>query len=249
MVMDRYLLVPSHGLGWALARRFPAERIAPRLVWVVLLVALAALSVLGMRVFRDEDTFWAAAIRADPGSSTAWTEWAKRRSEAGDLAAASDALERAILLDPRAQLPRLRRALLALRRDQPQAAVAELLVLVERNPGYLPAWRNLVVAQDRAQDGASARRSLERALLLFPHDPQLLSHRAVVLRSEGRREEALVAIRHALAQAPNDPALILREALLLVELGRREEARTAARRGLALDPAPEIRASLASLAR
>jgi tetratricopeptide (TPR) repeat protein len=273
MVMDRYLLLPSLALGWALAlifgERLPAgERWGlaqgghggpplhqgyrgrvPMVAAVALIAVFAALSLQGMRDFRDEDVFWNAAIEADPGSSTAFTEWAKRRSEAGDLEAAAGALEKAIGLDPQAQLPRLRRALLALRGGQPAAAAAELEQLTERNPGYLPAWRNLVVAQDRAGNAAAARRALERALALFPEDALLWTHQAVVLRAQGRREEALAAIRRAAALDPRDPALALREAMLLAELGRAEEARQAARRGLAMGPTEAISGQLEKMAR
>jgi protein O-mannosyl-transferase len=249
MVMDRYLLLPSLALGWALALVLDTGRKPVLVAALVLIVAFAGLSVEGMRDFRDEDVFWSAAIEADPASSTAFTEWAKRRSEAGDLTAAAGALEKAIELDPQAQLPRLRRALLALRGGQPAAAAAELEQLTERNPGYLPAWRNLVVAQDRAGNAAAARRALERALALFPEDALLWTHQAVVLRAQGRREEALAAIRRAAALDPRDPALALREAMLLAELGRAEEARQAARRGLAMGPPEAIRSQLEQMAR
>ena len=121
--------------------------------------------------------------------------------------------------------------------------------LVERNPGYLPAWRNLVVAQARGGDLQGAQRTLTQALGRFPADPLLWTHQAILLRQEGRREEALESIRRAAALAPRDAALALREASLLAELGRGAEAAVAARRGLQLAPAPEIRAALEPLAR
>ena len=85
-----------------------------------------------MRPFASEERFWAAAIRADPGSSTAWAEWARLRADAGELAAAGEALQRAVELDPRAQLPRLRQALLAVRRGDLTAAHDILTGIVER---------------------------------------------------------------------------------------------------------------------
>jgi Flp pilus assembly protein TadD len=165
------------------------------------------------------------------------------------LVAAASAIDRAIALDPRAQLPRLRKALLALRRDQPTAAVVELESLVERNPSYLPAWRNLVVAYDRAGDREGVARSLTRGLALFPNDVPLLTHQVVVLRNQGRPEDALLVLRRALVVAPTDPTLLLREVFLLGELGRPEEARLAAQRGLALDPPAAIRERLQALLR
>lgn len=254
MVMDRYLLLSSLALGWVLAVAIPppAGRAGDRaFVGVALgvIVLFGALSLRDMRVYRDPASFWTAAVKADPGSAIAWTEWAQLRADGGDLAAATEALERAVALDPHAMQPRLRRALLLLRHDQALAAVAELEEITRLNPGYLPAWRNLVVARHRLGDGAGTLAALERALQLFPKDPLLWTHRAVLLRDAGRREEALGALRSAVALAPRDAVLLLREALLLAELGRRGEAAEAARRGLALDPAAEIRAQLEPLAR
>ncbi|MEP7010761.1 MAG: tetratricopeptide repeat protein [Acidobacteriota bacterium] len=256
MVMDRYLLLPSLGLAWAVALLLPIEEGRRKLriaVWMALLTTGAALSCVSSRPFADEERFWAQAIRSDPGSTTAWTEWARRRSEAGDFGAASEALERAIALDPRAQLPRLRRALLALRVGRPETAVAELENLVARNPAYLPAWRNLVVARLRTGDGAGARATLGQALARFPTDPLLWNQSAVLLRDEGRREEALASIRRAIALEPDEGEPRLREALLLVELGRPDEARSAARRALDLGNQrtidPGVRAQLEKLAR
>ncbi len=253
MVMDRYLLLPSLALGWALAVALPSGKPARDrallAAGVVLIAAFAALSLRDMRVFRDEATFWEAAVAADPASSTAQTEWARLRADSGDLAAAAAALERAIALDPQAQLPRLRRALLQLRRDQPLAAARELDELTERTPFYLPAWRNLVVARHRLGDILGTFAALDRALELFPNDPLLWIHRAVLLRGAGRPEDALAALRRAAALTPGDATIALREALLLAEMGRRGEAAEAARRGLALGPAAEIRAQLEPLAR
>ena len=253
MVMDRYLLLPSLGIAWALALLLPVEagrRPLRAAVWAGLLIAGTALSAFAMRPFENEERFWTAAVRADPGSSTAWTAWAKLRSEAGDTAAAKEALERAIALDPRAQLPRLRRALLALSGGNAATAVAELEELIVRNPGYLPAWRNLVVARAHAGDGAGARDTLAQALERFPADPMLWTQRAVLAREAGRRDEALSAIRRAIELDPGDPLLALREALLLAELGRREESGAAARRGLAVGRGadPQVRGELEKLA-
>lgn len=258
MVMDRYLLVPSLALGWALVLCLPAElrprkqlleRLLQPVAATLLIATFGLLSLLGMQSFRNEDVFWKAAIQADGGSSTAWTEWAKRRVEAGELKAAEEALDKAIALDPRAQLPRLQRALLALRRGRFSAATQELEGLIERNPAYLPAWRNLVVARDRSGDAAGAASTLSRALELFPNDAQLWTHLAVIRRGQGRGEEALAALARAAALAPRDPVTALRQALLLAELGRRNEAAQAAGRGLALRPSPEIRAQLEALTR
>jgi protein O-mannosyl-transferase len=250
LVMDRYLLLPSLALGWILALFLPWESGRPaRWLWPALIVILAAFSVRDQRVFRDEDVFWRAAIVADPGSSTALTEWAKRQALAGDLEAAEQSLARAIELDPRAQLPRLRRALLALSRGQAAQAVLELEALIERNPGYLPAWRNLVVARSRSGDSTGVWRTLESALARFPADPELWVQRTVLLRNSGRLDEALVANARALALAPGDPAGWLRQASLLAENGRDSESRAAVEQGLLLDPPPPLKVQLEALRR
>lgn len=252
MVMDRYLLLPSLGLAWALAVLLPIDATRSRsriAVWAFVLLACAGLSREGMRAFENEERFWSKAVAADPGSSTAWTEWGRKQAEANDLVAATRALERAVALDPRAQLPRLRLALLALRGGDASAAATALMALVERNPGYLPAWRNLIVAHARRGDSLAANRTLALALDRFPEDPVLWTQQAVLLRQDGRREEALAAVRRASTLAPDDPAAALREASLLAELGRGTEATAVARRGLQLAPTPEIKAALEALVR
>ncbi|MEO8196421.1 MAG: tetratricopeptide repeat protein [Thermoanaerobaculia bacterium] len=252
MVMDRYLLLPGLGLAWGLALLLPLEQGRPALraaVWLACLAISTGLSWQAMQPFASEASFWRRATLADPASSTAWAEAGRLRAEAGDLDAAADAFERAVELDPRAQLPRLRQALLALRRGEVATATAGLADLVERNPGYLPAWRNLVVAQARSGDVAAAQATLSDALVRFPEDPLLWTQRGILLRQAGRRDDALTAIHRAATLAPLDPAAALREASLLAELGRAAEAAAAARRGLDLAPAPEIRAQLEALAR
>lgn len=235
MVMDRYLLLPTLGLAWLLARLLPldAGRRSLRLAaWLLVLGALAALSLRDQRAYASEERFWSAALAADPGSSTAWAEWGRLRAAAGEKEEAAAAFDRAIALDPRAQLPRLRRALLALSRGEAPSAAAELEALVAANPAYLPAWRNLVVARHRAGDPAGARATLAAALERFPADAMLWTQQAILLREAGQPLDALSALRRAAALSPDDPALSLREALLLVELGRKSEAAAAARRGL-----------------
>ena len=223
MVMDRYLLIPGLGVTWALARLLPIEasRMSARTaLWGSLILGAAALSFDDMQSYESEEGFWAKAITADPASSTAWTEWGRKRAEAGDAEAADDALRKAVALDPRAQLPRLRQALLALQRGDAEGAGATLAGLIERNPGYLPAWRNLVVAQAQAGDMIEAGQTLDRALERFPADPVLWTHKAILLRRMGRLAEALVAVRRVSALAPLDPALARRETDLMRELAR-----------------------------
>ncbi len=136
-----------------------------------------------------------------------------------------------------------------MRRDQPLAAAAELEELTRRNPGYLPAWRNLVVARSPLGDAAGVQAALERALELFPGDPLLWTQRAILLRGAGRPEEASGSpAPRRRPRARRSHCWRLREALLLTELGRPDEATQAARRGLSLAPLPEVRVQLESLA-
>ncbi len=227
MVMDRYLLLPSLALGWLLALLLPLEegrRTLRVAIWGASIALFAALTLAAQRPFADEERFWETAIRADPGSSSAWTERSRLLAEKGDLAGAGEGLERAIELDPQAQLPRLRRALLALRRGEVAAGAAELAELVARNPGYLPAWRNLVVARARLGDLDGAMRTLDEALARFAADPVLWGHKAVLLRERGDRTGALAAIRRAIELDPDDAEARLREGLLLEEMGRLSSA-------------------------
>jgi tetratricopeptide (TPR) repeat protein len=228
LVMNRYLFLPVLGLAWAIADVGSAIA-RPRLAagaGALLAAIWAGLSLQAMPVFRDERTFWARMIEADPSSATAWAERGRILIEDGDPKGARSAFERARRLDPAHLLVRLRLALLDLAEGRTGEAAEALRELTRVNPGYIPAWRNLPVALARAGDGEAALAAAGEAVRRFPGAADLQVNHAILLASRGRLAEALGAIRRARALAPRDAETALREAQLLEALARKQEART-----------------------
>lgn len=222
LVMNRYLFLPVLGLTWALAdvgSAVPRPRLAAA---AGLLVAMTwgALSLRAMTTFRDERTFWARMVEADPTSSTAWVERGRLLLEDGDRTGARAAFEKARRLDPAHLLVRLRLALLDLAEGRPREAAAAMGELTRISPGYLPAWRNLPVALARAGDAEGALAIAAEAARRFPGAAELQVNHAILLAGRGQLEEALGAIRRARALTPRDAAIAAREAQLLEALQR-----------------------------
>lgn len=228
VVMNRYLFLPVLGLAWAIVDLGSAIT-RPRLAagaGVLLAAGWAALSLQAMPTFRNERTFWARMIEADPTSATAWAERGRLLLGDGDPKGARIAFERARRLDPAHLLVRLRLALLDLSVERPREAAEALRELTRVSPGYIPAWRNLPVALARAGDADEALAVAGEAARRFPGAPDLHVNHAILLAGRGRLAEALEAIRRARVLSPRDADVSLREAQLLESLGRARKART-----------------------
>jgi len=100
-----------------------------------------------------------------------------------------------------------RRGELALRRDQPQAAVVELERAVQLNPDEtdyhaLLAWSRFCAAPDRPAIAAATRSALDRALQRAPRSVVARFYLGRVERMLGRDQDALRHFREVLSAAP-----------------------------------------------
>jgi protein O-mannosyl-transferase len=222
IVMDRYLFLPALALPWLLLTRAGHVRKA---LATVLLLFFVGVSLVRMRAFANETTFWTRQLEVDSTSSVAWTEVARLQLARGDPATARESLTRASALDPRAALPRLRLGILELAQGHAAEATEIFLQLTRANPGYVAAWHNLPVALSRAHRSAEALVAARDAQARFPADPDVAITLCTLLRETGQQAEALAVIDAARARSPYDARLLLRQALLLAEAGRVREAR------------------------
>lgn len=249
VVMDRYLYLPVLALPWLILGG-PGPRRPGR--WRLALLAgltlvYAGLSLAQMRCFRDERSFWARLLQADPHSSTAWTEHARLLIEAGQRPEGRAALERAVQLAPDNLLPAFRLANLDLAEGRAAEAAERYARLIARSPGYAPPWRNLPVALQAAGRTEEALQAARAAADRFPRDVELLVTLATLLRATHQTEQALATLRQARSVAPWEPRVALREALLLLEAGRRDEARAAVARARPLSGERPYQAQLDAL--
>jgi hypothetical protein len=145
------------------------------------------------------------AILSDQARRAKYLDVLRRGGEAAIRAeqARAEELARRILEAEEA----FRRGELALRRDQPQAAVAELERAVQLNPDEadyhaLLAWSRFCAAPDKQAIAAATRTALDRVI---QRAPRLISARFYLGRAErmlGRDQEALWHFRDVLAAAP-----------------------------------------------
>lgn len=103
-----------------------------------------------------------------------------------------------------------RRGELAIRRDQPQAAVPELELAIQLNPEEadyhaLLAWAQFCAAPDKMAIAQATRRSLDKAIQRAPKAAAARLYLGRVERMLGRDQEALRHFREVVAASPGHP--------------------------------------------
>ncbi len=191
---DRYAYIPHIGLfvavTWAVAdvarmevRGVVARRIGV-LAMAVLLIALGVLTARQTRVWRDDRTFWAYTARTNQYSFIAHQALASIRSSEGRTTEAIALYRRAAYLRP--ELPRVHVALARLfartRRPGPAAARYRKAIALEDSAESRFALAQVLLTQRRR---ASARRELERALVLRPDYPEARESLATIAGASG----------------------------------------------------------------
>jgi tetratricopeptide (TPR) repeat protein len=119
-----------------------------------------------------------------------------------------------------------RRGELALRRDQPQAAVAELERAVQRNPDEpdyhaLLAWSRFCAAADKQAIAAATRTALDKVIQRAPRTIAARFYLGRVERMLGRDQDALRHFRDVLSAVPNHAEASSEVRALEARLGRK----------------------------
>jgi tetratricopeptide (TPR) repeat protein len=145
------------------------------------------------------------AILSDQARRTQYVDVLRRGGEAAVRAeqARAEQLARRILEAEEA----FRRGELALRRDQPQAAVAEIELAIQCNPDEadyhaLLAWSQFCAAPDKMAVASTTRSLLDRAIERSPRSVAARFYLGRVERMLGRDPEALRHFRDVLAAVP-----------------------------------------------
>lgn len=192
----------------------------------------------------------AAATRRDPrlASAQAWLAywnvllvgqgWAPAERDA--LAAAGQAAEQAILLDPRdARGLAVAGHVRGFLHHQVPEALALTRQALEINPALPAAWGFSGMAHAYAGELETGRRHLRRALALLPRNPHAFFAEAGLATVEmllGHHETATEIGRAVLQIQPRFTAALRAQIAALGHLGRAEEARPLVRALLELDP-------------
>lgn len=177
-----------------------------------------------VRALVDELT---AEVNADRRDAARWGRLGMAYEANGLLGQAARAYDVAIALDDREPRWPYRRAILAARRGDVDAALADLERAIALAPSYAPArWRKGLWLLDRARlDDAAA--SFGEALTAAPADPAGPVGLALVHLS--RREDAAAAaeLERLLAKTPGDRYALHLLGTAYQRLGRTDEARFA----------------------
>jgi tetratricopeptide (TPR) repeat protein len=161
-------------------------------------------------------------------------------------AARADADRRAQLTDELAQM-----LTEAMRYDEALAALEELLrsrgvsdapLVADSDKQFAGEYlQRIVNVQRQAGREPDALKTVERMRrLLGPSSVMADFYQVTVLRDQGKRKEALEAVRAARLRQPDHPALLRLEATTLAELGQVEEAAQLLRARLSGDPAEDF---------
>jgi curved DNA-binding protein CbpA len=145
------------------------------------------------------------SVLSDPGRRAQYLSVLRRGGEVAVRAeqARAEELARRIVDAEEA----FRRGELALRRDQPQAAVPELELAVQLNPDEadyhaMLAWSQFCAAPDKAAIASRTRALLERAIQRSPKAVTARFYLGRVERMLGRDQDALRHFREVLVAAP-----------------------------------------------
>jgi tetratricopeptide (TPR) repeat protein len=180
---------------FALARQLHPDRLAA--------LGIADDGKHAQRLFAQINTGF--AILSDHARRASYVDVLRRGGEAAVRAeqARAEDLARRILEAEEA----FRRGELALKRDQPQAAVAELELAIQRNPDEadyhaLLAWAQFCAAPDKLAIASTTRMLLDKAIQRSPRAVAARFYLGRVERMLGKDQEALRHFRDVLAAVP-----------------------------------------------
>ncbi len=237
---DRLAYLPSAGLLLAaagLAAAVPGFSSGFRAaVLGVVLVTYAAATVARNEVFHDDERLFGEMVRQVPRSARAWYNVASVAAGRGETVAARSSLEKAVALFPRyydawALLARIARK--EARWDDARTFYRRALSL---RTDYEIGWQGLAKAEEEAGRLVEAERACADGLQRLPRSVPLLLHRATLLHSLGRLEEARAVWRRALAVEHGGARAHTGLARTLSALGQEAEALSEARRAVLAEP-------------
>jgi tetratricopeptide (TPR) repeat protein len=242
IMAERRLYLPSFALSLAAAALLaavPLRQATRARGAAVLLAALAIVSALRTRDYRDEATLWAAAASTSPGSPRAWSNYGNAMLDAGEPDSAASHYARAIAIRPNDFLAHANRgtALQAVaERTKSAALFAEAAAEYERSIALNPAAGvlghklgrcHLALARTAGGGEAAylaAAAAFEAILETYPEDGLALVFLAGSCREAGRSDSLLLASERLVAAHPERMDFRTLRGEALVETGRADEA-------------------------
>lgn len=206
---QRFLYLPSLALAAAAGAAFAAaERRAllpARSALVLLLLAFGARAATRASDWRDDESYYRAALACHPASARARLGLGLARLRAGDSASGRALLLEAEALSPRLFEARYGLALLAWNEGRFDEAAARAAAALELWPRAADALNLKALLAERAGRDEEALAALLEAEAAQPHDSVTRFNLGRLLAKRGRAADAVPRLQSFLALAPEDP--------------------------------------------
>jgi len=170
------------------------------------------------------------AVEMDDSRAESWFQLALARRRLSDEKGASEALQRAIVLDPNHALARAERGRQCLENSDLDGAGAHFRTALRADPNCVPALVGLAEHQLEAGQLEKAQELASKAVQQQPRSVQAQIVMARVFRRSGHSDFAERCLDNALETIPDNPRLHAARAQLLLERGRFEECLAAVSR-------------------
>lgn len=243
-VADRYTYLPLIGPVAALCFSLPWDA-AGRLRWplrasaLALVAACALLTIRQTEVWRDDRSLFERVLAVSPGDPLGEQGLANLALAEGRLDEAEARFDRVLATSPRAGRVLMAKGLLALRRNEPDIALAWYLRAQEVEPDQTlvaPYLAQALMRVGRAEDAVALLRPLA---LANPTYPALASVYGLALGVAGHHREAGEQLRRAVGLSPGDASLRTNLGVALAHQGLLREAIEVFDSALVIEPGLE----------
>lgn len=186
---------------------------------------------------REAEAAYSAILDREPRHFAAIHLLGLLQHQQGNLAAAKELQDRALMLNPRSAAAHLNLGRTCRDLGQGEAALRHFQFAVRFEPESLLARFEYAATLQRLDRPHEALVQWDQLLTLSPGDPQALMNRALVLMDLQRDPEALEDFDRALALKPDWPELLLNRGVAHIQTRRPEAALVDFDQALALRPA------------
>jgi superkiller protein 3 len=254
MMAERYLYLPSAGICWVVARRWPRGRAATAALLIVM-AAFSARTVVRNLDWREEVAFYQKTLAMSPRLAEVRVLLGSVYLRRNNLPAALEAFQDAVRMNPRLAEPRNNLGLIYSQMNQSDRAIEEFTksaqYALEHGHPYAAArtYSNIGIEYRRLGRLPEAIQAYDRALEIEPRLVGARNNRGYALLVSGRLTEAEADFRRTLEMEPMFSMAHSNMGLLYLMRGDLPAAEAALREALRISPRdPETFARLGDVA-